>query len=232
MTSKRASAAKASNKSAKKAAAGKAATKGAKAAKRARPAGAMAPGAADRILQIKVTLADSRPAIWRRLEVGGATTLGDLHDILQIVMGWTNSHLHQFIADDGTYYSDPRFQLDDADFGHRVLDEHRVRLDRVASAPKGRLSYEYDFGDSWEHLIVVEKVLAPEPGVRYPRCVGGERAGPPDDCGGVWGYEELLEALRDETHPEHEDFLEWVPEGFDPAAFDPGATNRELDRLS
>lgn len=172
------------------------------------------------IYRLKVTLQGLRPPIWRRLEVPGDFTLGDLHEILQIAMGWENSHLHQFVIGK-TYYSARLFDLDD------VHDEDDVRLDDVAKE-KDMFRYEYDFGDSWEHRILIEKVLDPEPHARYPRCAAGKQAGPPEDVGGVWGYAELLEAIEDESHPRREEFLEWVDEDFDPEAFDAAAVNAEL----
>lgn len=181
------------------------------------------------IYQIKVTLLDSRPSIWRRLRVPADITLGDLHGVLQVAMGWQESHMHQFIDPDGNRYSRPRLGLEDA------RDETRTTLRQVAPKAKARIAYEYDFGDSWEHLVEVEKVLPPTPGERYPLCVDGKRAGPPEDCGGVWGYEEFLKAIRDENHPDHEDMLEWIgadePGDFDPEAFDVERVNRQLRRL-
>ncbi|MGC1275241.1 MAG: plasmid pRiA4b ORF-3 family protein [Planctomycetaceae bacterium] len=200
-----------------------------KTAKKASPTRRGQPSGA--IDQLKVTLCDFRPPIWRRLLVPGDFTLGDLHWVLQIAFGWTNSHMHQFVTKDRTYYSDPTFQLGDGPFGMSVHDETRTRLDGVLKQPKDKLTYDYDFGDSWEHELVVEKLLDRDPAATYPRCVAGKQAGPPEDVGGVWGYAELLDILADETHPEREERLEWVGEDFDPAAFDQDAVNRELARL-
>jgi hypothetical protein len=174
------------------------------------------------ILQLKVTLRGSRPPIWRRVLVPADVTLAQLHEILQLAMGWTDSHLHQFVAR-GVCYGSP-----DPDFGIDRKDERRVRLGNVLSVPKVRMVYEYDFGDGWEHEVVVEKVLPPEPGGRYPWVVAGKRACPPEDCGGVFGYEQLLEALRNPAHPEHEDMMEWTGGELDPEAFDPEEVNLVL----
>lgn len=186
---------------------------------------------ADSIHQLKVTLYGLRPPIWRRVLVPGAATLGDLHWVLQIAMGWTNSHLHQFITKDRTFYSDPMFQLDEGAFGIAVHDETRTRLDSVLKKPKDALTYEYDFGDGWEHELIVEKILDRDPNAAYPRCVTGRRSGPPEDVGGVWGYAELLEILDDENHPEREERLEWLGDDFDPEAFDLDEINKLLARL-
>lgn len=178
-----------------------------------------------RIYQLKVTLRGSKPPIWRRIQVPGDVTLAKLHDILQVAMGWTNSHMHQFITGAG-YYGVP-----DRESGLDIKSERTARLERIAPAEKIRFIYEYDFGDSWQHEILVEKILPPEAGVRYPLCITGKRSGPPEDCGGIWGYEELLAATRDPENPEHEEMLEWVGDDFDPEAFDLEEINAALQRL-
>ena len=177
------------------------------------------------IYQLKVTLKDSKPPIWRRILVRGDISLAKLHQILQIAMGWEDSHLHQFIVD-GTSYGEP-----DPEYRDEMKSERRVKLNQVAPHEKDRFTYEYDFGDSWEHQIVVEKILAPDPGAHYPVCVAGKRACPPEDCGGVWGYGSLLEAISDPANPEHEEMLEWVGEDFDPEAFDLEEINEGLNRI-
>jgi hypothetical protein len=177
------------------------------------------------IYQLKVTLKESKPPIWRRILVPGDISLSKLHQILQIAMGWEDSHLHQFIVG-GTYYGEP-----DPGFRDEMKSERRVKLNQVAPHEKGRFTYEYDFGDSWEHQIVVEKIVPPEPGARYPVCTAGTRACPPEDCGGVWGYESLLEAIADPNNPEHDEMLEWVGEDFDPDAFDLEEINERLKRI-
>jgi len=176
------------------------------------------------IYQLKVTLRESKPPIWRRLQIGSDVRLGELHDIFQIAMGWTDSHLHQFIVG-GVFYgvSDPDWDMD-------VEDERKVRLDQIASAEKEKFFYEYDFGDGWEHEVLVEKILAPEPEADYPRCIKGKRNCPPEDIGGVWGYGDFLEAIQDEDHPEHEEYLEWIGGSFDPEAFDLEEVNEVLKK--
>jgi hypothetical protein len=173
------------------------------------------------VYELRVALSWIEPPIWRRVQVPGDTTLAGLHRILQIVMGWHDSHLHEFRVGDDSY-GDP--EIEELDF----IPEDRTRLDEVAPGPGARLLYQYDFGDSWEHEIEVEQVLDPEPGVRYPRCTEGARSAPPEDCGGVGGYEEFLEAISDPRHPEHEELLEWIGGDFDPEAFDIDAVNRGL----
>ena len=175
------------------------------------------------IYQIKVTLKGSKPPIWRRFQVTGDTRLSTLHRILQGIMGWENYHLYQFTIG-GTDFGAPDCELD-------IESDRKVKLSQVVPDEKARFTYEYDFGDSWEHQILIEKILPPEPGVRYPICLAGKRACPPEDCGGIWGYAELLEAIQDPKHPEHDEMLEWAEEDFDPEAFDLEGVNRALRRI-
>ncbi len=166
------------------------------------------------IYQLKVTLKYSRPPIWRRLQVASTDTLEDVHVALQIAMGWTNSHLHQFMKD-GVCYGIP-----DEEFPSDMLDEIDCRLDHVLKKEKDTLIYEYDFGDSWVHEVVLEKILPFKVDVKLPVCLKGSRACPPEDIGGVPGYEMFLEAIADPSHPEYEDMLEWIGGDFDPEQFD------------
>lgn len=176
------------------------------------------------VYQLKVTLADSKPPIWRRLLVPENVTLYELHAILQIAMGWTNSHLHMFRIDE-QIYGDP----EDDEYGDLgTKDETRYRLNKVAGREGMKFHYEYDFGDSWEHTLLVEKILPTEKGASYPVCVTGKRACPPEDVGGVWGYDDFLEAIADPNHDEHDECLEWVGGEFDPEEFDLEEINTAL----
>jgi len=177
------------------------------------------------IYQLKTSLKHSKPPIWRRIQVKGDTTLYKLHQIIQIAMGWTNTHLHQFIAD-GVYYGEP-----DPEFAFEVVNERRVRLAQVAGGVKDKFIYEYDFGDGWEHEIMVEKIMEPEPKVSYPRCIKGKRSCPPEDVGGVWGYFHFLEAIENKDHPEHGEYLEWIGGSFDPEAYECAEVNEELGEI-
>lgn len=180
------------------------------------------------IYQLKVILRDIKPPIWRRFHVPSDMKLGKLHKVIQIVMGWTNSHMHQFKV--GTTYYGTTYP-DDFDGMPETRDENKAKISELVAKPKAKFVYEYDFGDSWEHEVVLEKILSPESGVRYPTCLEGKRACPPEDCGGVWGYANLLEVIEDEDHPEHEDMLEWLGEAFDPESFDVEAVNKALKRV-
>jgi hypothetical protein len=176
----------------------------------------------DVIYQLKVTLKGIRPPIWRCLQVRGDARLSTLHHILQIAMGWEDCHFHQFEI--GRQY----FGVPGTDDWVEVRDERKFTLRQVAASEKVRFTYEYDYGDSWEHEILVEKVLPPQPEVRYPLCVAGKRACPPEDVGGVWGYAEFLEAIQNPEHEEHDSMLEWIGGEFDPEAFDLDAVNARL----
>ena len=176
------------------------------------------------IYQIKVTLRGSRPPIWRRLLVASDTTLAALHDIIQMAMGWENSHLHAFEIGEDSYSAPLEDRFDDLDF----KDERRMKLSQVVVSEGFKFAYEYDFGDSWDHIILVEKVLPFDPTQALPVCIKGKRACPPEDVGGVWGYDTFLEAIQNPDHPEHEMYREWGGEDFDPEVFDLAAINAAL----
>jgi hypothetical protein len=177
--------------------------------------------------QLKITLAGSKRPIWRRVIVRADIPLGRLHHVIQIAMGWTDSHMHQFIAG-GQYYGQPG--LDSAGSNWGTLDERRCALNSVAPGPKASIVYEYDLGDSWGHAIVVEKELPPDPSFKHPLCTAGARACPPEDCGGIPGYEHLLEALADKKHPEHADLTDWLGEPWDAMLFELDSVNARLRR--
>jgi hypothetical protein len=178
--------------------------------------------------RIKITLSGTKPPIWRRLEVPSGITLQKLHHGIQQAFGWAGYHMWVFTAPTGEY------GISDPELGHRSAATKK--LADVAPRVGDRIRYTYDFGDDWEHDIVVEDVLTAEPGVAYPRCVTGRRACPPEDCGGTWGYDELLEILADPGHPEHAERLEWLGLGsadeFDPAEFSLDEVNEALAGLA
>lgn len=181
--------------------------------------------ASEPVMQLKVSLVGvSKPPVWRRLFVRATMRLNRLHDVIQAAMGWEDYHLHAFEAG-GVDYG-PR----DAELEHR--DERRTSIGDLLSEPGARMRYVYDFGDHWQHEIVVEKVLASEPDARYPVCLTGKGRCPPEDCGGIWGYEGLRETLADPTHEEHADMLEWLgiesAQEFDPHDFDVDDVNLML----
>jgi hypothetical protein len=174
------------------------------------------------IYQIKITREDISPAIWRRVLVQAQMPLPALHRLIQTVMGWEDGHLHAFRVGK-TLFGKPTQGENSS-----LKSETRVQLAQVAPAVGSKFYYEYDFGDDWQHLLVVEKVFPAEPDQTYPQCVAGERACPPEDYGGLWGYANLLAAISDPKHKDHEDMLDWLGDEFDPEAFDMDAVNAKL----
>lgn len=179
----------------------------------------------EKVLQLKITLAGSKPPIWRRVQVRESMHLGEMHRVVQIAMGWEDTHLHLFQVGDRSFslFSD----TDDAPAEEE--DSRTVSLRALGLVRKGRkFTYTYDFGDDWIHEIEVEAAQPADPDVFYPVCVTGRKACPPDDCGGVWGYYELLEALKNPRHPEHKEKRAWLGGSFDPDLFDVTAVNERL----
>ena len=177
------------------------------------------------IYQIKITIVGSKPPIWRRLLVPSSIKLSQLHHVIQAVMeGWTDSHLHQFQV--GNEY----YGVANSEYGDDFIDEKKIELEQVLSRIKGYIVYEYDFGDSWQHKIELEKILPPDPATTIPFCIKGKRACPQEDIGGIWGYQEYLDAIADKNHPKHDDYIEWAQ--YDPEKFDIDRVNQELSQLN
>jgi hypothetical protein len=173
------------------------------------------------VVTLKITLKGLKPPVWRRLAVPGGIKLDRLSSVILATMGWRGGHLHSFGVD-GRDYGDPG-SLDD------VADERKLTLGGIAASGVKNFEYTYDFGDSWEHQIVIEGSRPAAPGETRPVCVAGKRSCPPEDCGGVWGYMELLEILADPNHPERAERLEWLgEEEFDPERFDIETLNARL----
>ncbi|MCD1630794.1 plasmid pRiA4b ORF-3 family protein [Marinobacter shengliensis] len=165
------------------------------------------------VYQVKVTLSGIRPPIWRRLLISPEATFQDLHRVIQIAMGWRASHLHLFQAADGRLIGDP---AEDEDDMMGFLDETRLRVGSVLKREGQAIKYEYDFGDSWEHQVKLEKILPAGDEGQLPHCIKAARQCPPEDVGGVHGYYEFLDAMHDPAHPEHEGVKEWWGGEFDP----------------
>jgi len=163
--------------------------------------------------QLKISLNNIKPAIWRRFLVQSDIKLPDLHKAIQTVMGWTNSHLHQFIID-GKFYAEP----DDESFAE-IIDYRKIRLNKVLTEEKQTINYEYDFGDGWEHTITLEKILT-DSTQKYPVCLEGKRSCPPEDCGGPYAYDDLLKVISNPEDEEYTEMIEWLGDGFDPEYFD------------
>lgn len=188
-----------------------------------RPRRAAIPGG--EVYQLKITLRGvSKPPVWRRVTVPAAATLDRLHDVIQQVMGWQDGHLHVFSTPSEEY------GMPGSDLGY--ADERRATLDEVLGRPGASMRYTYDFGDDWEHDIVLEKILPPGLGTGAPSCLAGKGACPPEDCGGAWGYASLKEVLADPDHEEHGDLLDWLglasAAEFDPRLFRLDEVNARL----
>lgn len=174
------------------------------------------------ILQIKISLIDSDPLIWRRILIPSDFTLLKFHEVIQMVMGWRNSHLHQFLVGDEIYSDNlPEFE-DEPD----VLPTS-AKLSKIMSKTKNFI-YEYDFGDGWQHEIKIEKVLRPDEAFTYPVCIDGANACPPDDCGGIGGYYQMMEELASPKNEEHHSTKRWFGGFFNPTSFDPNRINRDM----
>lgn len=190
---------------------------------RTAPASKPAEGSAGGGGVLKVTLRGVKPIVWRRLQVAGDLTLRDLHHALQVAMGWTDSHLHEFSVDGSRYgMSDPQ-----EDFGEPSLDERKFTVGDVLREG-ARAEYLYDFGDDWRHQLKVERTAALSTQSAKVQCLAGARGCPPEDCGGPYGYSDLLKALADRGNERHAELKDWVGPYFDAEAFDLAAVNRDL----
>jgi hypothetical protein len=186
------------------------------------------PSEPESVYQLKVTLDEIRPLIWRRIQVRGDISLFKLHKILQEVMGWQDYHLHRFEIEGESYSVISR----EADMlGDDFIDEKKVRLNRVIPGEKFKFAYEYDFGDSWYHTILVEKIFQPKEELKAPICLKGKRSAPQEDCGGTGGYTHVLRAFRNPKHPDHEDIMNWLEEGYDPEHFNVDEVNERLMKI-
>ncbi|KAF9439008.1 hypothetical protein BGZ76_001460 [Entomortierella beljakovae] len=193
------------------------------------------------LYSIKIKLVGASPQIWRRIHLDSTTTLGTLHTIIQEAMGWMDCHLHSFTINRKTYET-RRFDPDDSfgmnndydDFGLNNIDGTDTPL-RNLVGPGAKFMYTYDFGDSWDHEVKIERVVDRKPKIIYPTCTAGARACPPEDCGGVWGYESLLEKLAGPDTEEKAEMLEWLGglgnDDFDPEHFDKQHINDYLSGL-
>ncbi len=177
--------------------------------------------------QLRVTLKYLKPEIWRGLLVPDTATLAQLHRLLQVAMGWSNSHLHEF------QIAKARYGIPDGEWpgGSPTHNEKHFTLVNVLGNKVKKFDYLYDFGDGWEHEVRVEKTLPVTNPPPYPQCTGGANACPPDDVGGVPGYADFVAAVLDPTHPEHDAMLEWCGGSFDPHAFDIDQVNAQLKRI-
>jgi hypothetical protein len=177
------------------------------------------------VFQLRIQLNEVVPTVWRRLLVPGGVRLPKLHDMFQAAMGWTNSHLHQFWIEDHLY------GMHVEDWSDDELDERDFTVSMALRGGVRRFEYDYDFGDSWEHEVTVESLTFSPLSLKFGVCLDGENACPPEDVGGVPGYEQFVEAIADPLHEEHDNFLVWVGYKFDPEAFDVASANAALQRV-
>jgi hypothetical protein len=182
---------------------------------------------ADTVYQFKITLQESLPPIWRRIQVQDCT-LDKLHEHIQTAMGWTNSHLHHFKLGE-QLYGDPELMQENFE-EMEYNDSTTTKITNILpkTGKRFRFQYEYDFGDSWYHEVLFEGIVRAEPKVKYPHCLEGARACPPEDCGGIWGYSDFVEAIQNPDNERHEELLEWVGGRFDPEAFDPAKATKAM----
>ena len=176
---------------------------------------------AKKTYQIQIALKGVKPKIWRRVLVDSDISLNDFHNIIQAAMGWTNSHLHSF-SDGFEEYAPEDLEIDD------TIDSETVKLDEILQVEKDKITYEYDFGDGWEHNIILEKILLPDTKLQMPRCIAGKRNCPPEDCGGIWGYEDLLEIINQPDHEQYKEYKDWLGDEFDSEYFDMDEINDML----
>jgi Plasmid pRiA4b ORF-3-like protein len=180
------------------------------------------------LYQLKIVLCDCKPPIWRRIVVRADMKLDRLHRVIQVAMGWTDSHLHHFVAD-GVYYGKLDREGDAED--PQMLNEKRYTVDDLAPTAKARFAYEYDFGDSWEHEVVLEKDLPPNADFKHPVCLGGANSCPTEDCGGSPGYAQFVAVMADPKHEEHAQLKEWCGGAWDATRFSLRDTQAGLKRL-
>jgi hypothetical protein len=180
----------------------------------------------DKIYQVQIVLKGAKPKIWRRILVFPTLLLSDFHKIIQVTMGWTNSHLHQF-KKNGKFFT-ARHKNDDLWDEMDNIDYRFMILSDFLKKEKEKIVYEYDFGDAWEHDIILEKILPVEDNVSYPVCIAGKMCCPPEDCGGIWGFANMLDILKQPKHEEYDSYIEWLGGNFDPKYFDISKINEIL----
>jgi hypothetical protein len=176
--------------------------------------------------QILISLKNSKPIIWRRILISSGLSLSDFHKVIQTTMGWTNSHLHQFIKNN-TFYT---VRMGDDDFWEEMnnVDYKGMKVSDLLVNEDDTIIYEYDFGDGWMHDLTLEKKITNDPKIIYPSCLTGKMNCPPEDCGGVWGYEDLLKIIKNPEHEEYEGYMEWLGGAFDPKDFNKDEINKRL----
>lgn len=174
----------------------------------------------ERVYQFKIALEGISPPIWRRIQVPETYTFWDLHVAIQDAMGWLDYHLHEFAIPVHSTGAKVRIGIPDEEFARSILPGWGEKITRYFLKENDKVDYRYDFGDGWSHKVELEKILPRGKDISYPRCINGKRACPPEDCGGISGYEELLSVMKDKPHGRYEEMVEWLGKEFDPERFD------------
>lgn len=190
------------------------------------------------VYYLRVTLKDSEPTIWRDILVPSDLTLDRLHYVIQAAMGWENTHLHQFIAEKVLYTDDDtdsnnrdEYGLDADDSNEHDRNEKQYTVSQLLTKETASILYEYDPGDSWTHHIELKKILPADSLAHLPRCIKGKQACPPEDCGGIWGYADMLDAIQNAKNADSDEVLAWCGDNFNPDHFDIDEVNRVLRYL-
>lgn len=179
----------------------------------------------DTIARLRITLSDTDPVIWRTVDVPVEASLKMVHDIIQAAMGWQDYHLWEFEADDR------RYGLPDPEWPDDTLTAAKsVKLKTLIDRGVRQLDYTYDMGDNWHHVVTIEAIEAGKPDTKYPRYIGGERRGPPEDCGGTPGFETFLDAIADPKHPDHAELIDWYA-GCYGGTFQPDTVDELITKL-
>ncbi len=182
------------------------------------------------IYQIKITLLDTEPPIWRRMLVPASIKLSDFHRVIQIAMGWEDAHLHAFQSVGKERYGIPDPDIPQSN-PNDCIDDTTILLSELLGKVGDKAEYIYDFGDWWKHGLELEKVVGAEPATFYPICIEGQRSCPPEDSGGIFGYQEMLKAIGNKRHKDHKQWVQWIGPGLDPEAFSLDKVNKQLARL-
>jgi hypothetical protein len=183
------------------------------------------------IIQLKITLDETKPAIWRRVQVEKQTTFFELHHIIQIAFGWKNYHLYEFTVDGHKLGAPEDYMTNVPLLEEGVIDAREITLDSLVVQLSESFKYQYDFGDNWKHEIVVEKFLPKSNRIRYPKCTAGKLNCPPEDCGGIPGFYNLLNIISNRKHPEHRETFIWLGGKYKPELFEKELVNKELASL-
>ncbi len=183
----------------------------------------------NKILQFRITLNHSKPLIWRRIQVESNATFLELHIAIQLAMGWTNSHLFEFMDREKTFCL-PSEENDL--FDKEKLNASEERIENYFKEAGDEITYLYDFGDSWEHQVVLEKTVPIQKDMKYPVCVAGAMNCPHEDSGGLHGFYEKLEIIQDEHHPEYREIITWLGKKYDPFLFDMDKVNKQLAKTA